>query len=63
MYVSAKCVNNCISQIWITVLHQICSTTVPFDLRCESVTKSFILHEHLIRYTQTNSKIYSYISK
>ena len=27
-----------IPQEWQTVLHQICSTTDPFDLRCESVT-------------------------
>ena len=28
----------CIPQKWQTVLHQICSTTDPFDLSCESVT-------------------------
>ena len=28
----------CIPQDWQTVLHQICSTKNPFDLRCESVT-------------------------
>ena len=28
----------CIPQEWQPALHQICSTTDPFDLRCESVT-------------------------
>ena len=28
----------CIPQEWSTVLHQICSTKNPFDLRCEGVT-------------------------
>ena len=28
----------CIPQECLSVLHQICGTTVPFDLRCESVT-------------------------
>ena len=33
----------CIPQAWQIVLHQICSTTDPFDLRCESVTYKYIL--------------------
>ena len=33
----------CIPQEWSTVLHQICSTKNPFDLRCESVAYCIIL--------------------
>ena len=32
----------CIPQEWQSVLHQICSTKNPFDLRCESVTLGII---------------------
>ena len=31
----------CIPQEWQIVLHQICSTTDPLDLRCESVTHQY----------------------
>ena len=32
----------CIPQEWQIVLHQICSTTDPFDLRYESVTFMYV---------------------
>ena len=39
----------CISKEWLTVQHQICSTLFPFDLRCESVTCSFVTIWQLLR--------------
>ena len=32
----------CIPQECLCVLHQICGTTVPFDLKCESVTYIYV---------------------
>ena len=40
--------DNSLLQECFSVLHQICGTAVPFDLRCESVT--FLLHVQL-KYT------------
>ena len=46
-----------IPQEWQTVLHQICSTTDPFDLRCESVTLSFRHKADKLAKTGCNNKL------
>ena len=41
----------CIPQEWQTVLYQICSTTDPFDLRCESVAYNYVTQLLLVKVT------------